>query len=655
MRRTLLVLAALAVFPATAQAAGLKAPVLQSPDADATLQSPGAFTWSAVKGAATYEAQIAADDAFGSRIGGAITGNTAMTLTKAPTDGEYFWRVRAVTAKGKAGKWSRPRTFEKRWSQRPDLQTPTEGVTLVYPKEPLVLRWSDVDHAYKYKLTIATDPSLAHPVYSKGIETSGTSFAVSDALAPGKYYWAVTPLDARGHNGAQSGVGAFVTSWPASTVGVVTDLNADAQRRRSGAVVGPGAGRDVSTTSKSTRPSDFALGSKVCCSPASLGTTLSPTTLLPNNTYYWRVRAIDVNGNPGPVERGPELPKVFDTSRRRPDAADPRQPRDPADDLDDGTPACSTSRTRSSAWDPVPGASSYEVRSRSTTGTATGRPRSSTPTRAVARRPAPRGHSATHRPSSPPGPAGVASEPRRTRGWLIDGEQLLRAASWRSPVRTSNDHDVVSELTPLGGAERARRSTSIAPAAGEPGTPDHDGRRLRHAERRANGTSRARCSRGSALGDAGSYWVVIARDEAFTNVVEVGFTRRPTYALRRHAHGRDDAYYWAVLPADRHERQRRRRDSTPPSTARGFQKRSVPPTRSRPPRAAEVTGQPQFRWTRRRGREEYRLQVATDAAFGDARRRHHDGGDVVHADRDATRSTPRSTGASRRSTVTASA
>ena len=75
-------------------------------------------------------------------------------------------------------------------------------------------------YAYKYRSSIATDPSLAHSALgdrTPSVETSGTAFALPGALAPGRYYWAVTPLDARKHPGRQSATSAFDWSWPTGT------------------------------------------------------------------------------------------------------------------------------------------------------------------------------------------------------------------------------------------------------------------------------------------------------------------------------------------------------------------------------------------------------------------------------------------------------
>ena len=62
--------------------------------------------------------------------------------------------------------------------------------------------------------------------------------------------------------------------------------------------------------------SDWAAGSKVCCDPinfltqaSTLGTSLSPAVVLDNNTYFWRVRAIDSEGNAGVWNVGRPSPR----------------------------------------------------------------------------------------------------------------------------------------------------------------------------------------------------------------------------------------------------------------------------------------------------------------------------------------------------------
>ena len=107
---------------------------------------------------------------------------------------------------------------------------------------------------------------------------------------------------------------------------------------------------------------DFAPGSRVCCSTPVIGTSHSPTSPLPDNTYYWRVRAIDVDGNVGvwnpSSADATRFEKVFDKA-----AALGRSSitgLHMRDDRNDPAPAGPT-QTPLVVWDQVPGASSYLV------------------------------------------------------------------------------------------------------------------------------------------------------------------------------------------------------------------------------------------------------------------------------------------------------
>ena len=101
---------------------------------------------------------------------------------------------------------------------------------------------------------------------------------------------------------------------------------------------------------------DFAPGSKVCCSQLTISTSLAPTVVFRDNTYYWRVRALDAAGNAGVWNRGPDFVKTFD----KVPPVDPPSIKnlhmrdhlaDPGTDVDPGTPA--TRRTsRSSSGTP---------------------------------------------------------------------------------------------------------------------------------------------------------------------------------------------------------------------------------------------------------------------------------------------------------------
>src|SRR6478672_6852515 len=169
-----------------ALARGLAAPRPLSPRNGLRVQQLPAITWSAVRGAAAYEYQLSGDARFrsiplgqGRGKGVAQIHNLAASLEKQVSDGTYYWRVRALTSKDRTGPWSKVRRIVKRWTQTPRL-TAGDGVTVNWPSTPLVLRWTAVPYAFRYTVTIATDPGLANVVLgtrTKPVSTQGINYA----------------------------------------------------------------------------------------------------------------------------------------------------------------------------------------------------------------------------------------------------------------------------------------------------------------------------------------------------------------------------------------------------------------------------------------------------------------------------------------------
>ncbi|MBD0348524.1 MAG: hypothetical protein ICV59_05165, partial [Thermoleophilia bacterium] len=302
-------LVAALVLPALAAASPPATPPLASPGEGTVVEAMPSFAWSPVAGAERYEFHIAADAGFNAPIWSGATGedrfltrNTRAAVKRPVPNGTYYWRVRAVGPKGEVSPWSQPRSFRKLWSAAPALQSPSNGATVTYPGTPLTLRWSVVPHAARYLVTVGTDASLASVVAT--VNTRAESHTPQKLLAPGMYYWNVIPLDARGNRGSTSQTASFTVAWPTTTTTTVTDLASapevfDAQLAWNPI---PGAVRyEVEVNSAD----DFAAGSKVCCGGTSIGTTLSPTVVLKDNTYYWRMRALDGDGNAGIWNLGP--------------------------------------------------------------------------------------------------------------------------------------------------------------------------------------------------------------------------------------------------------------------------------------------------------------------------------------------------------------
>ena len=304
--------------------AALTAPVPQVPVDGTSVGRLPVFSWTPVAGAERYEFEVAADPGFNSLVLGFptnpyFTRNTSATLVKSAPNGAYWWRVRAVGSGGSVSEWSPNLSIEKDWADRPSLLAPADGATFTYPTDHFRLEWTPVPGAWKYLLSVATDPELGSLVWSGGaVETQATAFTLSKPLTPDKtYYWGITPIDPAGNRGTPSEVRSFVWEWPSTTEPEVTDLAGAVEiydYEFSWDEVPGAAGYEVEINSSS----DWAPGSKVCCDVnfitkvTTIGSTFTPTLVLPNNYYYWRVRAVDPSRNAGVWNVGPEFFKSFD-------------------------------------------------------------------------------------------------------------------------------------------------------------------------------------------------------------------------------------------------------------------------------------------------------------------------------------------------------
>ncbi len=362
-------------LPSTVMA-GLAPPAPTYPvDGSSYEQVPG-MGWGAVTGADHYLFQIAADPGFASPVlfGGdssVETRNTYASITAALPNNYYWWRVKAVTKAGVTSVWSDPSSFRINWLGQSQPLSPADGATLSYPT-PATVTWSPIAGAAKYEFKIASDPDLSS--FDGGavvpVETDASSYTVVGGLTPSQtYYWAVTPIDGDGNRGTVSQVWSFNWLWPSTTALVYQDLVSDTpdmvvDPRFSWDPV-PGAARyEIEVNSDS----QFASGS-IFFDATTVATSFSPSSVLLNNRYYWRVRAIDGGGHFGVWNywnANAFFEKTFDT----PPFLDPTpsisnlQMSDyrglVGTDLDLGADGYQTDNPIVT-WDPVPGASAYEV------------------------------------------------------------------------------------------------------------------------------------------------------------------------------------------------------------------------------------------------------------------------------------------------------
>jgi hypothetical protein len=630
-RKLRLLLPALAAatfaFAAPAQGA-LTAPVLLDPGNGASMEALPPFAWSPVPGADTYEFQVAADQNFNSPVlgrgeGSFSTKNTRATLKKTLPNGRYWWRVRATTKSGDASPWSNPRSLQKSWTQVPSSQSPGPGYPFTFPGAPISLGWAPVPYAASYFLTLASDPALANVVINNGApqETWATNYVPAFNLLPsGTYYWNVTPVDSEGNKGTPGPVSSLSWSWPSTTTAYVTDLmTADEMfDPQFSWVPVPGATKYEVEVNSSV---DFAPGSKVCCTQLTISNSLAPTVVFRDNTYYWRVRALDAAGNAGVWNRGPDFVKTFD---KVPPVTAPSiknlhmrdNLNDPGTDVDGGTAGYQTN-VPVLKWDSVPGASAYLVDV------------------------APYNASVCEWGSSQGWRVNtsVASWTPLGSGWnnfkpypdatpvASDGIALVLNKRYCVRVRAKGERDVAMQDVygdftylddgtgtafqwvgyPIGGA------CTPSCNAGYLGQDDYV------LPARGTLTRLTPLLTWKPLAGRQSYFVLVSKDPNFSNIVDYAFTQLPAYSPRRQDRpttysDETTLFYWAVLPATGINGSGAVGDPLS-AAASPFQKQSLPPSAMSPADGALLTDQPVFRWTSVEGARRYRFQVAQEPTF----------------------------------------
>ena len=638
--------AAVAFLMAGPARAAVDRPTPTAPAVGATVQFLPVLAWNPVAGADKYEVQVSADAGMDAPVLGAgkddfLTKNTRATLTQTVPNGTYYWRVRALGGDGTVSPWTAPRSFQKLWTLQPAIQSPSSGASLTFPANPVVLRWSGVAGASEYLVSVASDPALGSLVfkYTNQDDPNGppnvasTSAAITAALAPGSYYWGVVPLDAEGNRGVATPVQPFSWVWPSATATSVTDLSSDPEvydAKLSWNPV-PGAAQYQVEINSSV---DFAPGSKVCCNGTMIATSVSPTTVLLDNTYYWRVRAVDPDGNAGvwnvgssfvkTFDKGPPGGPVPDTSIKnlhmRDNVTDDTTAADADNDLSDGY----STRVPLLAWDPVPGASAYEVQVADWSGGACQWASADYIKRTAVPEWAPLGL--------------AAGNPVVWGGTLADdGSSTLSPSDYCVRVRAESDRaassvEVWGDYTYLqNGATDSSLPVgpsftwSAYPDPSDPGnSPGCNTSYLCGGDyllpQTGSTSGRTPFFTWKSVAGAQGYFVVVAKDQNFGTIVDEAYTRVPVYAPRNQDGpttytDETTKYYWEVLPSTASNGTAAPALSAGLGAPQDFQKQSVPPTLVYPSSVQVFPDQPRFQWTATEGARRYHIQVASDSSF----------------------------------------
>lgn len=310
-------------------------PVLVGPldgavDQNLTVQ----YVWRKTTGATSYRLQVASDSTFATGI---VVNDSTITDSTKSVGGlsfgmKYFWRVNSKNIGGTSpysSVWSF-RTYDADPSV-PRQLSPTDQSTGLLP--PVTLVWTRPAGATSFHLQVSTDSTFAGGFVVNDAAATDTIRTVNGLAYLTTYYWRVN-ADAVSGTSPWSPKRRFSTAIPmASAPALLFPLNLHRQMTDS-----------IMVTWRKSQPAvdryqvDLAVDSLfvfVVSDQNVTDTTKMFKSLLPNQAYFWRVRAHNAGGW-GPfsevrrftrditsVNARPEVPTSFELAQNYPNPFNP--------------------------------------------------------------------------------------------------------------------------------------------------------------------------------------------------------------------------------------------------------------------------------------------------------------------------------------------
>ena len=246
--------------------------------------------WNAVSGAAKYEVYRARSKDGDYIKYSTVTGTSYTNTSYIENGNTYYYKVRALDANGTAGAWSSIVSVTYRAASTGTLSAPAVTGGKDSQGRP-TLKWNAVTGAAKYEVYRARSKDGDYIKYST---VTGTSYTNTSYIESGNtYYYKVRALKSDGTAGAWSSV-VSVTYKQTLTAPAVTGGN-DAQGRPTltwKAVSGAAKYEVYRARSKDGTYTKYS---------TTTGTAYTNSSYLTSGaTYYYKVRALDANGNAGP-------------------------------------------------------------------------------------------------------------------------------------------------------------------------------------------------------------------------------------------------------------------------------------------------------------------------------------------------------------------
>ena len=257
------------------------------------------FAWSTTD-AETYTWQLSRDSAFTTIADSVVdTKATSMIRTVGPED-TYYWRVVARDTAGNYDTDVRAFLLDTSVRQVPAIQ-PADGHETT--NIAVMLTWQAVADSVgidSYALEVSSRATFETMVFTDTVDQAFTSDTLT-GLYNDTYYWRVKAIDDLGNIGAYSDTRGFVTDTIVNPVVAVSPADAHETTNGSPVVTWQAVSDSVGVDSYVVEVSKLLtfVSTEFVDTVDRLLTTDTVTGLY-NDTYYWRVKAIDELGNVGP-------------------------------------------------------------------------------------------------------------------------------------------------------------------------------------------------------------------------------------------------------------------------------------------------------------------------------------------------------------------
>jgi protein-S-isoprenylcysteine O-methyltransferase Ste14 len=182
--------------------------------------APLVLTWTPVASATEYIITIAADRALSNILVGSATSpqkthGTVFALPRTLHEGEYYWAITPVDAQGHRGTRSNVGSFSWFWPTRTatritPLNDPPGASELEWTPE---FSWNPVPGAARYQVEVSSAEGFPAGSIWSNTTTIGTSYSPTVALNNNEYYWRVRAIDASGNAGVWNEGPRFIKTF----------------------------------------------------------------------------------------------------------------------------------------------------------------------------------------------------------------------------------------------------------------------------------------------------------------------------------------------------------------------------------------------------------------------------------------------------------